>query len=77
MVFRPVVKCAPESAEQRAVHKASCRIAKNGDVKRSPKVSARAEFVFIVKKTTHLVGVILCRGREAIRERREVQALDL
>ena len=61
MVARPVVKCAPESAEQPAVHKASYRIAKSEDVKRSPQVSARAEFAFIVKKTTYLVGVILCR----------------
>ena len=35
MVARPVVKCAPESAEQRAVLKASYRVAKKEDFKRS------------------------------------------
>ena len=32
---RPVVKCAPESAKQRAGHKASYRIAKKENAKRS------------------------------------------
>ena len=32
----PVVKCAPESAEQHAGHKASYRIAKKEDFRRSP-----------------------------------------
>ena len=31
------------------------------------------EFYFYRKKTTHLVGVVLCRGRGAFRESREVR----